>query len=275
MYSSVESALVYNVANAVIRGFPYPHIYVPNIFPEDFYSELQRNIPDPAAMLPIEQVRNVRGYKERFVLELSPNHLDTLPAEKKQFWTDFSSWLLSGRFRELALAKFAPFVQQRFKNTQGVQFYDESLLVEDITKYALGPHSDATRKVITMLFYLPKDESQSHLGTSIYMPKDPRFTCEGGPHYGFDKFNRLVTMPFKPNTLFAFVKTNNSFHGVEPVLDPDTKRWLLLYDVYARQAQQQQPPLTTGMAQPAASQPAAAQPAAAQPAGPPGVTFKF
>jgi hypothetical protein len=46
-------------------------------------------------------------------------------------------------------------------------------------------------------------------------------------------------MPFKPNTLFAFVKTDNSFHGVEPVMDPDTKRWLLLYDVYLKQPGQQ------------------------------------
>ena len=46
-------------------------------------------------------------------------------------------------------------------------------------------------------------------------------------------------MPFKPNALFAFVKTETSFHGVEPVTDPDTKRWLLLYDIYVRQAAQQ------------------------------------
>jgi hypothetical protein len=50
-------------------------------------------------------------------------------------------------------------------------------------------------------------------------------------HHGFLK---LTTMPFKPNSLFAFVKGDNSFHGVEPVTDPDTKRWLLLYDVFTK-----------------------------------------
>ena len=270
MYSNVENTLVYNVANAVVRGFPYPHIYIPDVFPQDFYAELQQNIPDPSVMLPIEQVRAVKGYKERFVLELNGKHMDLLPEEKKKFWQDFMGWLLSGRFKELVLAKFGVFIQQRFKGTPGIQFYDETLLVEDVTKYALGPHSDAQRKVVTLLFYLPKDESQSHLGTSIYMPKDRKFTCEGGPHYGYENFTRLVTMPFKPNALFAFVKTNNSFHGVEPVVDPDTKRWLLLYDIYARQVQQQQPPnRAAGAAQP----PAPAQPAAAAPAG--GATFKF
>ena len=40
-------------------------------------------------------------------------------------------------------------------------------------------------------------------------------------------------MPFRPNSMLAFVKSDNTFHGVEPVLDPDTRRWLLLYDIKA------------------------------------------
>jgi hypothetical protein len=243
MSSDVEMALAYNVTNAPIRYFPYPHIYVPDVFPEAFYAEIQRNIPDPAAMIPIEQARPVKGYKERFVLEIAGEQVETLPEAKKNFWKDFSGWLLSGRFMNLMLQKFNPFLQQRFKGVQGVQFFNEALLVEDITKYALGPHTDAKRKVLTFLFYLPKDESQAHLGTSIYVPRDGSFTCPGGPHYGFEHFQRVATMPFKPNTLFAFMKTDNSFHGVEPVTDPDTKRWLLLYDVYLKQPAQQQKPL--------------------------------
>ena len=45
---------------------------------------------------------------------------------------------------------------------------------------------------------------------------------------------RLHTNPFVPNAMFVFLKTDNSFHGVEPVADPDCRRWLLLYDIYAR-----------------------------------------
>lgn len=38
-------------------------------------------------------------------------------------------------------------------------------------------------------------------------------------------------MPFLPNSMFAFVKADTSFHGVEPVTDPDVRRWLRLYDI--------------------------------------------
>lgn len=240
MQSSAELQLFYKVANAPILGFPYPHIYIPEIFPPDFYSAMQQSMPDPEAMIPIEQARPVRNTKERFVLELSDRHLATLPQDKQPFWRDLSGWLLSGQFKRLVLAKFQPYVEQRFNGTP-MTFSDESLLIQDVTKYSLGPHTDSPKKVITMLFYLPKDESQSHLGTSIYLPKDSSFRCAGGPHHSYDGFVRLMTMPFKPNALFAFVKGDNSFHGVEPVSDPETRRWLLLYDVYGKPVNAVQP----------------------------------
>jgi hypothetical protein len=262
MYSSAELALVYKFGNARILDFPYPHFFIEDVFPKDYYDTIQANIPDPSVMIPIEQARPVQGYKERFVLDLSDEkHRATLPQQQRDFWVEFSSWLCSGRFAGLALQKFQPYLQQRFKNGPQPQYHNEALLVEDITKYSLGPHTDSPRKAITMLFYLPKDLSQAHIGTSIYVPKDPNFKCPGGPHYGFDPFVRLHTMPFKPNSLFVFVKTDNSFHGVEPVTDPDTKRWLLLFDIYARLPQTQNVDLA----------PAAAAPKPA----PANVSFKF
>src|SRR5262245_49236755 len=142
-----------------------------------------------------------------------------------------------GLLGQVMMQKFQPFVQSRFRgNLNGIKFYDEAYLVEDITNYKIGPHTDSPVKVITLLFYLPKDESQLHLGTSVYVPKDRSFRCGGGPHYPFEWFERMASMPFRPNSLFTFVKGDNSFHGVEPVLDTDCKRWLLLFDVFMEQA---------------------------------------
>lgn len=257
MFSDAEMQLAYKVGNAQFNMFPYPHFYVPDVFPADFYRQLQQNLPDPAAMRPIEEVRAVKGYKERFVLGLDEKNLATLPAAKQAFWSDLAGWLVGTNFQSLVLRKFQPFIDKRFAGKGDMQFYDEGLLVQDVTNYKLGPHTDAMRKVVTMLFYLPPDESQSHMGTSMYLPRDPGFTCPGGPHHDRDKFALLHTNPFVPNSLFAFFKTDNSFHGVEPVADPDCRRWLLLYDIYVRQN-------------------AAAKPAAAEvPAVQPQVKFSF
>lgn len=239
MFLDAEMQLAYKVGNVPFGMFPYPHFYINDVFPREFYADIQRNLPRFDELKPIEEARPVRGYKERFVLGMRDKDLEALPEAKREFWNGFMRWLVGSNFRSLVLRKFKPFIDQRFAGQQEVQFHDEALLVQDITNYKLGPHTDTPRKVVTMLFYLPPDDSQSHLGTSIYVPNDPEFTCPGGPHHERDKFTRLHTNPFVPNALFAFFKTSNSFHGVEPIADPDTRRWLLLYDIYLQTPQPQ------------------------------------
>ncbi|MBS1217232.1 MAG: methyltransferase FkbM family [Proteobacteria bacterium] len=256
MFSDAELQLAYKVGNVPFNMFPFPHFYIPDVFPADFYRQLQQNLPEPQAMMPIEEARQLKGYKERFVLGLNARDLATLPAAKQAFWSDFAGWLVGANFRSLVLRKFQPFIDQRFAGNSHVEFYDEALLVQDVTNYKLGPHSDAQRKVVTMLFYLPPDNSQLHLGTSLYLANDPDFTCPGGPHHDRSKFSLLHTNPFAPNSLFAFFKTDNSFHGVEPVADPDCRRWLLLYDIFVYDS-------------------AAAEPAAAAPVASSNVKFTF
>jgi hypothetical protein len=141
--------------------------------------------------------------------------------------------MLGPAFGAPVLRMFDPYLKQRFgvKDLGALDFYDEALLVQDYTTYSLGPHTDTPSKVLSFLFYLPADDSRPHLGTSMYVPKDPAFTCRGGPHHKFEPFRRVVTMPYVPNTLFAFLKTDNSFHGVEPVTEEGVRRDLLLYDI--------------------------------------------
>ena len=240
MFSDAELHLCYRFGNAQVNEYPFPHFYVEEAFPAAFYAELQRMLPDPEAMKPIAEVRPVRGYKERFVLPLADDALlQALPDDRREFWTGVRSMLVGGRFANLALRKFSALLDERFQRDPAIGFYDEAMLVQDTTHYSLGPHSDAPRKVITMLFYLPRDMSQRHLGTSIYLPREPDFRDPGGPHYEHRHFERLWTMPFVPNALFVFFKTDNSFHGVEPVKDPDTRRWLLLYDIHFRRDDQE------------------------------------
>lgn len=129
MLSRAELHTAYQIANAPIRGFPYPHCFVRDVFPADFYAEMQRNLPDPVAMIPILEARGVQGYEERFVLELhKPEHLGTLPDDKRKFWQDAAQWLVGGasgqlgRLGQLMMQKFQPFVQNRLRNLNGIKF---------------------------------------------------------------------------------------------------------------------------------------------------------
>lgn len=234
MSSSAELQLAYKVSNAPINLFPYPHFVVNDVFPADFYAELQRMLPRPDLMRTLKEARGVSGYDERFVFEFKPEQLAMLERAQREFWQAMHGWLVGGRFAHLMLSKFSPFIQQRFGANPAVRFHDEALLVNDVTNYKLGPHTDAPRKVLTLLFYLPPDDSLKHLGTSIYLPKDRDFRCPGGPHHAHEMFDRVWTVPFLPNSLFVFFKNEVSFHGVEPVKDEGVRRWLLLYDIFHR-----------------------------------------
>lgn len=255
MSFDVSLHVLYKITNAPINLFPYPHIYVQNVFPPDFYRELRAHLP------PAEVYRNLRSLDRvganypdtRLVLEVTPKNIQGLPDPLRSFWSNFGQWMLGSTFGQASLSRFAEFVEQRFGDLRQTRFYDEALLVQDYTTYSLGPHTDAPEKVISFLFYLPPDDSLARLGTSIYVPKVPGFTCQGGPHYRFEQFDRMTTMPFVPNSLFAFLKTHNSFHGLEPLREAGVRRDLLLYDIKVKSPTEPGPP------QPAATGQAASQ----------------
>ena len=232
MSSSAEQHTLYQMANAPLREHPYPHILVRDVFEPEFYRRLLENLLPAALMRPIKEERQVgKAYSDdRYVYTLSQAKIGALPQPYGGFWDELTRWLLATPFALTLFRKFGPFIHQRFGDPQP-GFFNEALLVDDRVRYALGPHTDTPTKVITLLFYLPADDSRPHLGTSIYVPRDASFRCAGGPHYPFEQFERVVTMPYLPNTLFAFFKTDNSFHGVEPIRDQEYRRHLLLYDI--------------------------------------------
>jgi len=242
MSSSVDLAVVYRIANAPVRPFPFPHLYVRDVFPDDVYAQLRAQLPAPGTMAPIEQARGVRGYPDRFVMLLGRALPGALSAPQRDFWDAFARSILSGRIARAVLEKFEPYVEERLRALPDFEILDEAMLVHDRTNYALGPHTDSPAKVASLLFYLPADGRMTQYGTSIYVPRDPQFTCPGGPHYDFAAFELVATMPFEPNSLFAFPKTSSCFHGVEPIREEGVARDMLLYDLRLRILQAGQTP---------------------------------
>ena len=204
MYSHVDSHLAYKIANANLLEYPYPHMFIENIFPIDIYEEMLINMPIQYNYSPINEKRMVRGSDGRFVILF--NELENLKIEKKkkEFWSEFYKSIINSRFTHILTSKFSNLIQRRFEGQTGVNLKDEMMLVQDRTNYYLGPHTDSIHKVITVLFYLPENDENAHLGTSIYSPKDTKFQCVGGPHYRHQDFHKVTTMPMKKNSVFIF-----------------------------------------------------------------------
>jgi hypothetical protein len=234
MFSGVDEHVIYRISNAAVREYPYPHIYVDSVFPEDFYAALRKNWPGAANLVSIGETGRVTkgAYAERHIMPLLQAEVDKLAPEARAFWNDASAWLLAPRFINSVVARFGRYVEERFRgNVDEIFFHGESLVVRDHTNYRLGPHTDSPDRLVSLLFYCPDDSSMPYLGTSLYVPIDNAFRCAGGVHHPRELFRKAATMEYRPNTLFAFVKTDNSFHGVESIRDTGVLRDVLLYDI--------------------------------------------
>ncbi|MES2199155.1 MAG: hypothetical protein V4489_03185 [Chlamydiota bacterium] len=224
--------VINRLTNAQIHTSPYPYFYIDNIFPDDFYQELLANLPDTSSYQGLSQTGKVdqRTYLDRFVLPLEEDQLNQLSFSQFLFWSNFNIAIKSDEWCSALLKKFDCHIKERFGiYYEKVKFSSTAELVRDRTNYSIGPHTDHPVRVLTLLFYFPSSNDQSHLGTSIYEPLDPTFECEGFTHHPFNGFKNLYTAPFSPNSVFGFVKSNSSFHGREPILDKGIERNLMNY----------------------------------------------
>ena len=229
-----EQYVKYKISNTPILEYPFPHFCLNNVFPADFYQSIINNLPSNEHYVSISDTGRIRGsYKERYIIDFNNGDFLLLPEGQKEFWGELSTWLMGEDFLTTLINKFEPYIKQRLEgiNKTSVVAKQSGLLTRDKTGYSIGPHTDVSHKLLTLLFYLPKDDSISHLGTSIYTPIDPDFRNADGAHYPFKEFKKIDTMKFLPNTLFAFLKTDISFHGVEVIQDQQIERDLIIYNV--------------------------------------------
>jgi hypothetical protein len=196
----------YKIQNAVILTYPYPHILIENIFPQEFYNEIIKNIPTVQEFTPKPK------YPGRMTLTL--DEIGNLDDTKKEFWGKIETWLKSDDFANLLLNKFA------IKKPG----YSDYFLHKDLEDFEVKPHKDVLSKLVTYLFYLPKDTSLHQLGTNILIPKENVDVEKSTKHQEWEKFSIVKSSKYLPNSFFAFTPCENSFHGVKIKFPSEIKK---------------------------------------------------
>ena len=226
------------VMQTSIAKSPFPYLVVDNIFPPEYYQDILKYFPtDGKVLRSLGETGRVPidAYPERHCVLFNDEDFLRLNPEQRMFWSEFASWLYCEEFINNFIQKFYTTLKPRLDKileTEGqLQLKGDALLVEDRTNYAIGPHTDAPHRLVTFLFYMPSSAVDKDLGTSVYIPKDKKFVCWGGPHYPYSKFELVDTVSFLPNRLLAFPKTEHSFHGVEPIERKNISRHLLINNI--------------------------------------------
>lgn len=190
-------------------------------------------------------------------LKLSINKDDTPELHQKfvldnPIISDFTKYLSSEKFTKYLLNCFSGYILKSRKNDLNYflkllirknrinlkrkKFFYEKFLFNEIissielsymyNKSKIVPHTDSRSKLISLMLYFPEDdltyEQSLKLGTTFYRSdqknlknlhlRDPEQEIK------FKKESEnILTLPFKGGHLYGFIRTDKSWHTVEPV----------------------------------------------------------
>ena len=213
---------------------PYPHLTFENFFPADVYQRLIGHWPD------IDKYVDLNAARTRKQFTLHDRKADAGDAERTQLWRMVSDAVSAPEIEAAMRERLRRGLEIRAKGSgEGwpVPMYPQPVLYADFEGYAIKPHPDTRRKVITMMIYMPDDDSQRELGTTVY--KVSPMGVFAWKTYGLVKDK---TFPFLPNSGAAFVVIHpahnllrTSWHGRETIsLKSNKPRMMLLNTYYAR-----------------------------------------
>jgi len=225
----------------ILADAPFPCFTVDRLFDWNFYHQLIKNLPSKEEYVQTraERTSNQFAYESRTKIALTDqDQLARIDPQKKQIWQELAGFFQSDHFITTLFMKYKPFLKERYGDALRFEPKVRLELIRDCTGYRINPHTDATHKIFTSLIYLPKQLTDLDLGTSIYRHENPDFRCEAGGQYDPMKqsFHEIFRAPYQPGRMFSFMKTDNSFHGREPIERENVERNLMICTVQHGQA---------------------------------------
>jgi hypothetical protein len=238
LFKSMFQSIVGHGKESILAGAyfdkPYPHLTFDKFFPDDIYQRLIGHWPD------IDKYVDLNGARTRKQFTLHDRKADAGDADRTALWRAVSDAVSAPEIEAAMRERLRRGLEIRAKGSgEGwpVPMYPQPVLYADFEGYAIKPHPDTRRKVITMMIYMPDDESQQELGTTVY--KISPMGVFAWKTYGLVKDK---TFPFLPNSGAAFVVIHpahnllhSSWHGRETIsLKSDKPRMTLLNTYYAK-----------------------------------------
>lgn len=220
------------VRSATVSRAPYEHVEVFDVFHPALYACMLANLPP---------TRRYHKYlTNRFTIGLFDykhpdagtgythgSKTDFKPLGDKKgefdsvFWSTFGRTFASPHFAELWARLFARTLEQR--SPAWASLLEEGLAFKMVNRdeggYFIGPHTDATEKWVSVLWYLPADEShRDDGGTAVVRSVSGREQPTSSVWKSLkDKDFRVVERArYVPNSAFAFAPCASSWHAVLP-----------------------------------------------------------
>ncbi|WP_298424763.1 hypothetical protein [Rhodoblastus sp.] len=233
-YDELVAHVVESIMDADVWSRPYPHMVFRHFWPEDFYRELLAKRPDQASFFAIN------GARTRYQFNLYDDSCDAGDDERRTLWKLVSDVCSSPELEAAMRTRLEEGLRLRTNGSKEgwpAPMYPRPVLYTDYDGYRIKPHPDTRRKVLTMLIYMPEDDSQKALGTTLY-----RLSPKGLFSWKSFGLAEEKTVPFLPNSGCAFVVIHPaydffhaSWHGRESIgVDNARPRFSILNTYYAQ-----------------------------------------
>jgi len=185
---------------------PFFHLEFDRVFPDDVYAQMLALMPEAADYRPMHGRSKVVGTPTRVKIDLFPEYIRNLPAEKRALWDVVGRALCSEPVKQAFIRRLAPGLSKRFgAGFARTGMYPIPILTRDIPGYLITPHTDTRWKGITVQLYLPRDEAHTNIGT-IFHEKLPDGSMP-----------KRAQMRFAPNTGYAFAVGDDTWHSADAV----------------------------------------------------------
>jgi hypothetical protein len=189
---------------------PFYHLEFDRVFPDDVYAQMLALMPQSRDYRPMHGRSKGHdlddGTHTRVKIDLFPEYIRNLPAEKRALWDVVGRALCSEKVKQAFIRRLAPGLEKRFgRNFAKVGMYPIPILTRDIPGYLITPHTDTHWKGITVQLYLPKDDANTDIGTIFHDVKP-----DGSKP-------KAAQMRFAPNTGYAFAVGDDTWHSADPV----------------------------------------------------------
>jgi hypothetical protein len=189
---------------------PFFHLEFDHIFPGEIYAKILALMPQARDYRPMHGRSKGHdledGTHTRVKIDLFPEYIRNLPAEKRALWGIIGRALCSEPVKQAFIRRLAPGLSKRFgPDFVKVGMYPIPILTRDIPGYLITPHTDTRWKGITVQFYLPADDANTDIGTIFH---------DVLPDGSKPKHSR---MRFAPNTGYAFAVGDDTWHSADAV----------------------------------------------------------
>jgi len=230
------------LTQADIRRDPYPLVVLENCLPPELYDALERSYPDDATILRLSGAADRHVIRQNSRFDLSARDILRNPGAVAKVWEEFVAWHVSPPFYRQFVALFGPDIRALHPRlearlgarleefTTGIRFdpeWDSGQVALDcqigintpVTRQTRvrGVHTDAPDELFAILLYFPH-RGDATRGGDLEICR----WREGVPHLFVGRdldpadAERVMTVPYRPNTLIAFINSGIALHAVTP-----------------------------------------------------------